>query len=87
MRVSKNRHGDQLIDGAVLKGVIERGLGVIGASALRALFHDLEFGGIFLEAGKAYTLKDVGRVLVSLFGVEASEIMMDRIRRELARQA
>lgn len=87
MRVSKGRHGDQLIDAAVLRGVIERGLAVIGASALRALFHDLEFGGISLERGKAYSLKDVSRVLVSLFGAEATEIMMDRIRRELAKRA
>lgn len=87
MRVSKSRYGDQLIDGAVLRGVIERGLNVVGASALRALFHDLELGGIFLEPGTAYALKDVSRVLVSLFGREATEIMIDRIRRELAKQA
>jgi hypothetical protein len=87
VRASEGRHKDQLIDGAVLRGVVERSLGVIGASALRALFHDLEFGGIMLEPGKAYTLKDVSRVLVSLFGMEATEIMMDRIRRELARHA
>ncbi|NWG37090.1 hypothetical protein [Nitrososphaera sp.] len=86
MRAPKGKHGDQLIDGAVLRGVIERGLAVIGASALRALFHDLEFGGIMLEQGKAYSLKDLSRALASLFGAEATEIMMDRIRRELARQ-
>lgn len=87
MPAPKGRHGDQSIDGAALRGAVESGPAVIGASALRALFHDLEYGGISREPDKTYFLKDVSRALVSPFGVEATEIMMDRIHRELAKQA
>lgn len=82
MRASKGRHKDQLIDGTSLKRIIERSLSVIGLPALHALLHDLEAAGIYLEHGKAYSLNEVRRVLVSLFGAEATDIMMDRIYRE-----
>lgn len=82
MRASKGRHKDQLIDGTSLKRIIERSLSVIGLPALRALLHDLEAAGIYLEQGKAYSLNEVRRVLVSLFGADATDIMMDRIYRE-----
>lgn len=85
MRGAQNRHKDQPIDGAVLKGIIERALKVLGASALRALLHDLEMGGISLQSGRHYSLKDVNRVLYSLFGPDATGIIMARIYSE-ARQ-
>lgn len=66
-----------------LKRIIERGLHVIGSPALRALLHDLETAGIYLEQGKAYSLNEVRSVLLSLFGPDATDIMMERIYREL----
>jgi hypothetical protein len=82
LRASKSRHKDQLIEGTSLKRIIERSLSVIGTPAMCALLHDLETAGIYLEQGKAYSLNEVRRVLVSLFGADATDIMMDRIYRE-----
>jgi hypothetical protein len=86
LRGSQNRHKEQPIDGAVLREIIECALKVLGASALRALIHDLEAGGIVLEQDRSYSLKDVSRVLESLFGPDATGIIMARIYREVGQK-
>lgn len=73
------------VDGAVLRKAIEKGLDVIGSSGLSYLFYDLESQGIILERGRLCSLKEVCEALESVFGREATVMMMERICKKLGR--
>lgn len=85
LKIDYNQHP---IHAPELKNAILSLEKVIGRSFVETLLDALEESGIDLSGSKQYSLRQIKKELASIFGNEVAELLMPRIRKNLAeRQA
>lgn len=74
------------IESSTLRQAIERGVQVLGWSAIEAIIDDLERHGIDLkEPSSRYTLRQLEAAFMLIFGTDATPLLMERVKHELHR--
>jgi hypothetical protein len=79
----RKKNASALIPGFRLRKAMERGLAILGPSALEGIFDDLERRGTRLDSDEACSVERLDSIFRELFGEDASKLMMARIYREL----
>ncbi len=74
------------INSSTLRNAIQRGVSVLGRAAIDSIIEDLERHGIDLnDPSPRYTLRQLEVVFTQIFGVDVTQLLMERIRQELNR--
>lgn len=79
----RKKNTSTLISGSRLREAMEKGVAIVGPSALQGIFDDLERRDVRIESDAACSTEQLNSILREIFGEDASNLMMSRIYREL----
>jgi hypothetical protein len=83
-QINGNGGNDRHFTAARLKAAVEESLSILGGSLTRALVEDLSNEGVDLGSNtSSYSVAQLETGLGKLFGKDATELLMDRVKDHL----